>query len=132
MGGIGHAGGLGTRPRKAVPDVPKPMAPVGNAPFLAHLLDYWIGRGITHAILSVGYKADVIREYFGDCYEGIPIEYAIEETPLGTGGGLLLAAERLRESGPFLVLNGDTFFEVNLREMVRFHLERLAELTMAL
>ena len=126
------AGGLGTRLRNAVSDVPKPMAPVGNVPFLAHLLSYWISQGVTHAIMSVGYKADVIRDYFGECYEGITVEYAIEEKPLGTGGGLLLAAERLRGSEPVLVVNGDTFCEVNLAEMVRFHQERLAELTIAL
>ena len=102
------AGGLGARLNNTVPNLPKPMAPINNRPFLEHQMDYWIGQGINRFILSVGYLKDLIIDHFGDKYKKASIEYAIEHKPLGTGGGLLLAAKNITE--PFLVLNGDTFF----------------------
>ncbi|NYG33378.1 NTP transferase domain-containing protein [Sphaerotilus montanus] len=111
------AGGLGTRLRSAVPDLPKPMAPVAGRPFLAHLLDRWIDQGITHFVLSVGYRHEVIRAYFGGTYGGATLDYAVEATPQGTGGGLLLAAQHLPADAPFLLLNGDTFFDVPLSQL---------------
>ena len=86
------AGGLGTRLRTVVPDWPKPMAPVAGKPFLTYLLDYWIGQGIDHFVLSVGYRHEAIIDYFGDSYHGVLIDYVIETEPLGTGGALRMAA----------------------------------------
>jgi D-glycero-alpha-D-manno-heptose 1-phosphate guanylyltransferase len=111
------AGGLGTRLRDAVPDLPKPMAPVAGRPFLAHQMDHWIGQGIDHFVLSVGYLAVAISNHFGDRYRGVPIDYAVEPAPLGTGGALLLAAAKLRSSEPAVLLNGDTYFDVDLRQL---------------
>ena len=108
------AGGLGTRLRSVVSDVPKPMALVNGRPFLAYLMDYWIEQGISQFILSVGYLKEVIIEYFGDAYQGADIDYVVEETPLGTGGGVLLAAKNLAMDEYFILLNGDTFFNVDL------------------
>lgn len=124
------AGGLGTRLRSAVPDLPKPMADVLGKPFLEYLMDYWIGQGVTRFVISVGYKRESIMRYFGQQYKGIPIEYVEEETPLGTGGGLLLAARRLNE--PFLLLNGDTFFEIQLDALMDFHRSKDSKWTFAL
>ena len=124
------AGGLGTRLRSAVPDLPKPMAPVGGRPFLEHLMDYWIDQGVKQFILSVGYMKEVVMGHFGTSYRKIPLTYAVEKEPLGTGGGLLLAAKGLKE--PFLVLNGDTFFEVSLTELYKFHSEQSSECTFSL
>ncbi len=124
------AGGLGTRLKETVPNLPKPMAPIRNRPFLEHQMDYWIKQGINRFILSVGYLKELIIEHFGNTYKGIPIEYAIENEPLGTGGGLLLAEKGLTE--PFLVLNGDTFIEVDLDNLYEFHLERKSEWTFSL
>ena len=104
------AGGLGTRLRSAVPDLPKPMAPIGGRPLLEYQLDYWIAQGISRFVLSVGYRHEAITAYFGARYKGIELEYVIEAQPLGTGGGLLLAAEKAGRDGPFLLLNGDTYF----------------------
>ncbi|MCP5196300.1 MAG: NTP transferase domain-containing protein [Gammaproteobacteria bacterium] len=115
------AGGLGTRLRGVVPDLPKPMAPINGRPFLEYQLDYWIGQGIRRFILSVGYRCDGIMAHFGSQYRGVTIDYAIEKAPLGTGGGMLLAVERLADSAPFLLLNGDTFFEVELTALQAFH-----------
>ena len=115
------AGGLGTRLRKVAPKVPKPMAPINNRPFVEYQMDYWINQGITQFILSVGYLKDVIINHFGNSYKGISIEYVEESSPLGTGGGLLFAAKNLHET--FVVLNGDTFFEVNINSLYKFHLK---------
>ena len=108
------AGGLGTRLRSVVADVPKPMAMVNGRPFLAYLMDYWIEQGISQFILSVGYLKEVIIEYFGNSYQGADINYVVEETPLGTGGGVMLAAKSLVLDEYFVLLNGDTFFNVDL------------------
>ena len=124
------AGGLGTRLKKTVPNLPKPMAPIRDRPFLEHQMDYWIKQGINRFILSVGYLKDLIIQHFGNTYKGVPIEYAIEHERLGTGGGLLLAEKGLTE--PFLVLNGDTFIEVDLDNLYEFHLERKSEWTFSL
>ena len=115
------AGGLGTRLRETVPNLPKPMVPIHNRPFLEHQMDYWIEQGITQFILSVGYLKDLIINHFGNSYRGVSIEYAEETSPLGTGGGLLFAAKNLNET--FLVLNGDTFIEVDLDSLYEFHLK---------
>jgi D-glycero-alpha-D-manno-heptose 1-phosphate guanylyltransferase len=125
------AGGLGTRLRSTVPDLPKPMAPINGRPFLEHQMDYWIEQGVDHFVISVGYLKDTIINHFGQNYRGTSIDYAIEDNPLGTGGGLLLAVEKVKDD-PVIVLNGDTFFEVNLSEMLSFHLSKSSSWTFAL
>jgi len=126
------AGGLGTRLRSVVTEVPKPMAPIQGRPFLEYQMDYWIDQGIDHFVLSVGYLKNKIIDHFGDKYKGIAVDYAVEETPLGTGGGLLLAMKRLNPNNPFLVLNGDTFFEVQLKQLESFFNENDADLCFSL
>lgn len=125
------AGGLGTRLREAVPDVPKPMAPIRNRPFLEHQMDYWIGQGVTRFILSVGYKHELIEAHFGSAYRQCPVAYVREASPLGTGGGLLLGLSQAHDD-LVLVLNGDTFFEVNLAVMRERHEATQADVTVAL
>jgi len=124
------AGGMGTRLRSAVPGLPKPMAPIDGRPFLEHQMDYWIEQGVSRFVLSVGYLKEVIMNHFGVSYRATPLMYAIEDEPLGTGGGLLLAAQGLNE--PFLVLNGDTFFEVELNQLLKFHAGHSSEWTFSL
>ncbi|MBN2975673.1 sugar phosphate nucleotidyltransferase [Pseudomonas lactucae] len=121
------AGGLGTRLRSAVPDLPKPMAPVEGRPFIEYLLDYWIKQGIEHFILSTGYRSEAISTHFGDRYRDVPLTYARESRPLGTGGGLLLAATYLSDADDsFLLLNGDTWFAVDMTCLERFARQRQA------
>ena len=132
MEAIVLAGGLGTRLRAAVPDLPKPMAPVGGRPFLEHVLDYWVRQGVTRFVLAVGYKREAVAAHFGPAHRGVPVSYAIEDRPRGTGGGLLLARASLATAGPFLVLNGDTFFEVPLEALRKFHAANRADATLAL
>ena len=126
------AGGLGTRLRAAVPDLPKPMAPVAGRPFLEHQLDHWIGQGVQRFVLSVGYRSEAIRAHFGGAYRGVPIDYAVEAAPLGTGGGVLLGAALLPPGESFLLLNGDTFFDVALDRLRAFHRANAASLTFSL
>lgn len=115
------AGGQGTRLRSVVPDLPKPMASVAGRPFLEILLNYWIAQGVSRFILSVGYRREAIMDHFGTAYRGIPIAYAIEEQPLGTGGGLLIAIRQLLDDTKnVLLLNGDTFFAVALNELIAY------------
>lgn len=114
------AGGLGTRLRSAVPDLPKPMAPISGRPFLEHQLDYWIKQGVSYFVLSVCYRHEIIVDHFGDRYKDAKIEYVMEKTPLGTGGGLLLAAEKVGRDESFLLLNGDTYFAVDLKTLIEF------------
>ena len=126
------AGGLGTRLQSVVSDVPKPMAPVGNKPFLELILNYWIDQGIQRFILSVGYKAEVIINYFGPSYKGTSIEYITEEKPLGTGGGLLKVIAESEINEQFLIINGDTFFAVDLIAFEKFHHKKKSNWTLAL
>jgi D-glycero-alpha-D-manno-heptose 1-phosphate guanylyltransferase len=111
------AGGLGTRLRSAVPDLPKPMAPIDGRPFLAHQMDHWIAQGVNHFVLSVGYRFEAIRDHFGRYYRSARLDFAVEDKPLGTGGALLLAAALLPRDKPALLLNGDTYFDVSLASL---------------
>ena len=98
------AGGFGTRLKTVVSDMPKPMAPVNDKPFLAHQMEYWKNQGAKTFILSVGYLSGVIIDFFKDSYLGVPVKYALEQRPLGTGGGLLLAMEKLNSDKPFFLV----------------------------
>lgn len=87
MEAIVLAGGQGTRLRQILPNVVKPMAPVGGRPFLELLLIRLAANGFTRVVMSLGYLAESIRDYFGNNFAGMEIVHVVEETPLGTGGG---------------------------------------------
>ena len=106
-------GGLGTRLRSVISDVPKPMAPIKNKPFLAFVLEYLKKQNISRVVLAVSYKYEILQEYFGNSYLGMQILYSIEKEPLGTGGAILEALNLINSDSCY-VLNGDTFFDVNL------------------
>ncbi len=110
------SGGLGTRLRGVVDDIPKPMAPIAGKPFLEHLLNELSGFGFEHIVLAVGYKHEVILDYFGAFYKDIKLSYSIEKELLGTGGAILQATQFLHSDETF-VINGDTFFQVNYPQM---------------
>ena len=132
MDAIVLVGGLGTRLRSLVSEVPKPMAPVGEVPFLDILLARLLRhRAIDRLVLAVGYKREVVQDYFGDRLKGREIAYAIETEPLGTGGGIRNAIAHAR-SDEVLVVNGDTLFDVDLEAMVAYHRQQQADLTLAL
>jgi D-glycero-alpha-D-manno-heptose 1-phosphate guanylyltransferase len=110
------AGGLGTRLRGTLGDLPKPMAPVAGRPFLAWQLEALERRGVTRVILSVGHRREAIEAHFGERYRGLAIAYAREDSPLGTGGAIAAAMKGVNGPAAF-VLNGDTFIRAPLREM---------------
>lgn len=132
MKAIVLAGGLGTRLRSVVADIPKPLAPIRQRPFLAYLLDYWIEQGVTSFVLSVGYKYEAIQQEFGESYKECPISYAIEKKPLGTGGAVLLALQQLKNEDIVLIMNGDTFFKINLAKYCDFYLNHQSDACIAL
>lgn len=111
------AGGLGTRLRSVIGDLPKCMAPINEEPFLAHKLRHLASQGINDIMLSVGYRKDVIMKYFKNEFEGIAISYSEENEPLGTGGAIKLALKKLNTHNEVLVLNGDTWASINYRDM---------------
>ncbi|MFT5723461.1 MAG: D-glycero-alpha-D-manno-heptose 1-phosphate guanylyltransferase [Bacteroidia bacterium] len=125
------AGGMGTRLRSVISNIPKPMALVADRPFIAYIFDQLIEAGITHVKLSVGYKFEVIRDYFGHRYKQLHLEYVIEIEALGTGGGIRLAMEQCT-SDSVLVCNGDTFFDVNLGHFIAQHQSNNNGMTIAL
>lgn len=125
------AGGFGTRLRSVVQELPKPMAPVGERPFLEIVLDELADAGVQRCILAVGYKRESIQEHFGETYRGMTLAYSIEDEPLGTGGGIRQAADML-EGEACLVLNGDTLFRVDLALLSRRFAERDSLLCVAL
>lgn len=117
MEAIVLAGGLGTRLRQVVADVPKAMAPVAGRPFLEILLTTLAGKGFTRVVLSLGYLSEQIVRHFGDRYADMELVYEIEDTPLGTGGALRAALERCTGEHVF-VFNGDTFLDLEVTEVV--------------
>lgn len=131
MDAIVLAGGMGTRLKAVVKDIPKPMAPIGNRPFLSYILDELYAQGVRRAVLSTGYKHEVVEEYFGNHYKGLEIEYSVEDSPLGTGGAIKKALACV-QTPQAMILNGDTMFKVDLQAMQRFHQEKGADMTLAL
>ncbi len=125
------AGGLGTRLREVVKDVPKPMADVNGKPFLEYLLTFLVKQSIEKVILSVGYKYEVIKSYFGKSFLGMEIVYSVETEPLGTGGGIRKSLSFVESENAF-VLNGDTLFNIDLKKFFLFHEEKNSVLSVAL
>lgn len=115
------AGGLGTRLRPVLDGVPKCLAPIAGRPFLAHQLEALARGGIRRAVICTGYLADQVSDRFGSHYAGVELSYSAEDEPLGTGGAVRLAASRTAGS-EFLVVNGDSFTDVNYRAMVSAYL----------
>lgn len=118
MEAIVLAGGFGTRLRKVVADVPKPMAPIAGRPFLEILLVSLARKRFQRVILSLGFMAENIKEHFGSDFAGMELDYVVEGQPLGTGGGIRLALERIKAHHVF-VFNGDTFLDLEVNELER-------------
>jgi D-glycero-alpha-D-manno-heptose 1-phosphate guanylyltransferase len=111
------AGGLGTRLRSVVSDRPKVLAEVAGRPFITYLLDRLGQAGFRAVTLLTGYKAEMVEEQLGFNYQGLQLGYSVEATPLGTGGAIRAAA-RVIPCDQLLVLNGDTYFDVDYRDLV--------------
>ena len=123
-------GGLGSRLRPLTDDCPKPMLRIGGKPILESILECFMEQGFRRFFLSVNYKAEVIKDYFGDGAEwGAKIEYLHETERLGTAGALSLLPEK--PLAPLVVMNGDLITKANFAAMLEFHKEHQAVATMA-
>lgn len=125
------AGGLGTRLRSAVPDLPKCMAPVAGKPFLAWVIEYYRKQGIDRFVLALGYMHETIEAFMKEQYPDLDIAVSIEYEPLGTGGAIRLACVHTFDED-VLVLNGDTLFTVKLNELSQFHRSHRSDCTLTL
>lgn len=125
------AGGLGTRLRDAVPDLPKCMAPVAGHPFLYYIIRYLESQGVKSFVFSLGYRHDVVEEFLRNHFPTLDYTCVIEPAPLKTGGAIKLALSAV-EGDDVLVMNGDTLFKVGLKDLEAVHLEKQAECTLVL
>ena len=126
------AGGDGKRLRSVINDIPKPMAPIKDKPFLEYLILQLRKQNIKDIIFSIGYKGSIIKSYFQDGGNwDINIEYSEEDKPLGTGGALRKAGE-LIDDEQFIVMNGDSFFDIEFKQLISFHEEKQAVATISL
>jgi NDP-sugar pyrophosphorylase family protein len=115
-------GGFGTRLKSVVPTAPKPMAAVGDRPFLELLMRQLAYQGVRRVVMCTGYRADDIARELGDGRAwDVSIEYSREPQPLGTAGAVKFAAPLLAELSDFFVMNGDSFVEVDFQRLLRFH-----------
>jgi D-glycero-alpha-D-manno-heptose 1-phosphate guanylyltransferase len=125
------AGGKGNRLRSVVSDRPKPLALVGNVPFLEILVRCLASKGVRDFVLLTGYMGEMIEEYFRVPFDGsLSIRVSQETVPLGTGGAVKMAESMAGD--PSLLVNGDTFFDADLDSLVRFHKEKSATVTLSL
>jgi len=113
-------GGAGLRLRSVTGGTPKSLAYIGQRPFLEILINQLRRHGFDRVVLAVGYQKESIREHFGDRALGLQIDYSIEETPLGTGGALRKATDLL-DSDAALIMNGDSYTDVNLSSFIQEH-----------
>jgi len=125
------AGGLGTRLRESVPDLPKCMAPVAGRPFLFHVINYLRSQGVEKFIFSLGYKHELIEDYLSTQFSTLSYQCVIEDEPLGTGGAILLACTKAAEKN-IVFTNGDTLFKIDLHKATMFHNHNNAECTLLL
>jgi len=115
-------GGMGTRLRSLLPSTPKPLASIGDRSFLELLVRQLRCQGLRRLVMCTGYLADQIEDQFGDGQMwNVEIEYSKEPQPLGTAGAVKLAQRHLKCASDFLVMNGDSFLEIDLKELIRFH-----------
>jgi D-glycero-alpha-D-manno-heptose 1-phosphate guanylyltransferase len=125
------AGGFGTRLQSRLDGIPKPMVLVAGRPFLEILVNRLIDSGFRRIILSVGHLASVISDHFGSAWRDVPVEYVVEDEPLGTGGAIRKSMERISALSTF-VLNGDTWLDVDYAAMNELHQRSHAGITLAL
>ena len=126
------AGGKGTRLKDVVRDLPKPMAPIHGKPFLEYLVIQLARWNIRDIVLSVGYKYEIIQNYFqeGELWN-VRIRYSVENRPLGTGGAIRESAQLINDDD-FLIMNGDSYFDLDFDVFRAFHLSKKSSLSLAL
>lgn len=128
------AGGLGTRLRSSVPNLPKAMAEINKKPFLKYLIDYFLEQNNFQIYISTGYKSEVIENFIKENYSNKNIKCVKEIEPLGTGGAIknLIDKKYIGEDEDFFVINGDTFLDIRLEELSFFHYNNNCDITLTL
>lgn len=114
------AGGLGTRLRSAVPDLPKCMAPVNGRPFIDYVVDSFVQQGAEHFIFSLGYLHEILEQHLNETYPQLNKKYVVENEPLGTGGGIKKACS-VASFSHVIIANGDTLFNVDVNQLLATH-----------
>ncbi|MEP7265551.1 MAG: nucleotidyltransferase family protein, partial [Bacteroidota bacterium] len=122
---------LGTRLRSVVADQPKVLAPVNDQPFLKYIIDKLFAQDFNHVVLSTGYLHEKIDEFIRAQYPGINISIVVEDEPLGTGGGIAHALKKCMNE-EVLILNGDTFFNIDYAQFYHHHHHHQSSFSIAL
>lgn len=131
MKAVVMAGGEGTRLRPLTSNQPKPMVPIVNKPCMEHIIELLAQHGLTDIIITLAFLPQNVRGYFGNGSSlGVSIEYSVEESPLGTAGSVMNAAEHLDET--FIVISGDALTDFNLTQVIDFHKQQESMITLAL
>ena len=125
------AGGLGTRLREAVPDLPKCMAPVNGKPFIYYVVSHLQKQGIQRFIFSLGYRSEAFIQYINELLPNKNYELVIEKEPLGTGGAIQFACNQVKQTD-VVVVNGDSIFKTHIAEQYQIHTTHNAHCTLAL
>jgi D-glycero-alpha-D-manno-heptose 1-phosphate guanylyltransferase len=125
------AGGLGTRLKEAVPDLPKSMAPVAGQPFLSYVIRHLLSQGIERFIFSLGYKHEIVKEFLDKNFSYLNYQCVIEDQPLGTGGAIKFALS-VSTHHDVLIVNGDTLFKIDLEKLGDLHIKMQSDCTLAL
>lgn len=134
------SGGLGTRLKNTISDLPKALAPVAGKPFLFYVIEYLQKQGIEKFIFALGYQHEMIETYLKEYFisknpvPGYPLfnyELSIEDNPLGTGGAIQMACSKTTTEN-ILIVNGDTLFKINVAALSHFHIQQKADCTLAL
>ena len=116
-------GGFGTRLKGIIDDRPKPMADINSKPFLDILVEYVAGFGFKRFIFCIGYKGDFIRQYYREKNTNLQFMFQEEKEPLGTAGAVK-NAEPIIQSDRFLVMNGDSMCEIDMKDLITFHIRK--------
>lgn len=125
------AGGFGTRLKEVINNVPKCLAPINEKPFLFYQLEFLKKQGVRRFIFSLGYKSQMVVDYIEKYHNDIEAVYSIESEPLGTGGAIRTALQ-LAKSNYILIVNGDTYFNINIDKFFNFAIENKNPFTIAL
>ena len=125
------AGGFGTRLKDKLKNIPKPMIPVNGRPFLDYVFELLKKNGINTVILSLYYKSNVIVQHYGDYFDDVKIKYSIDNAPLGTGGAIKKALTKVKTENVYII-NGDTFFNINLKDLMNNQINNNNDITLSL
>ena len=125
------AGGYGKRLKPKIVNIPKPMAPVNGKPFLDYIINFLSINNVNTAVLSLFYKHEIIQKHYSNNFNGVDILYSIDQGALGTGGAIRNGLFFIKNKYVFII-NGDTYFNVDLRKLIKEHIKNNNEVTFSL